>query len=191
MRPGVRLALAWAALLGGLVLVLKRVPMPGVGGQESAAVPAGPLLMPSGSPDEEVAWGLEALEKGKAAEAAGRFDRAAALAPADPSPHVMKAFALARIEPLDEAAVREALARAAALGFDRAVLLARHEKSAASGAPPGPGRYHLERAILLAFGGPPDPEAARRALEAAREAGTAAPPGLDGALPQVAAFPGR
>ena len=84
------------------------------------------------------------------------------------------------------------MAEAARRGFDRASALRNEAQAAARGAPEASGRFHLERAVLLAFAEPADPAGAKEALALARAAGLAAPRGLEEILaPQVAPAPGR
>lgn len=189
VSPNLKLAAVWIALAAGLVLALSHVPMPGV---EGPAAPSEPprdsQALEAGSADEAYGQGLLALERGLPEEAAAAFDRALALDPTRTAARVQKAFALARIEGTKGETLRGLLN-----GFDRTLALANEEKAIARGAPGGPGRFHLERAVLLGFGRPPDPEAALKALAAAREAGLSVPSSLEAALsePQVDPAAGR
>ena len=192
MNPNLKIAAVWLALGAGLVVVLCHVPMPGVESPPSApppsAAPPDSHPLEAGSAEEAYAKGLMALEQGRAEEAVRAFDRVLEMDPAHAAARVQKAFALARIEGTDPGVLRALLG-----GFDRKAGLANEEKAIARGSPAGPGRFHLERAVLLGFAEPPEPEAARKALDAAKAAGLDAPASLRAALgpPQVPPAPGR
>ncbi len=194
MSPRLRAILVWGGLAAGLGLLLFCVPKPGLVTPPPAPPAGGALPLPAGSGEEQFAFGLAALGEGRLEEASRRFDRAIALAPAFAPAYVQKAYVLALTEGTPEADLRGLLAEASQRGFDRDAALV-HEARVIErgGVGNGVGRFHLERAVLLGFGEPADPAAAREALAAARAAGFAFPEGLARALEgaQVAPPPGR
>jgi hypothetical protein len=186
--------LVWGGLAAGFGLVLYCIPKPGFSSAPAPLPAEGALPLPAGGGEEQFAFALSALGEGRLEEAAHRFDLAIALDPAFASAYVHKAYALARMEGTPPDVLRGLLAEALRRGFDCGAALANEAKVIErGGVGDGVGRFHLERAVLLGFGEPADPAAAREALAAARAAGFAFPEGLARVLDesQVVPPPGR
>ncbi len=194
MRSTARIAAVWVLLGVGLGLVLLHVPKPGVG-KDPIPVREGLPPLDPGSAEAQYARGVIALGEGRPKEALAALDKAIAMDPANAAARVQKAFALSQMPKPDPSELRDLLAEASRLGFDRAGVLAREERIIAQGLPPGvqggAGRLHLERAVLLGFGEPANPAEALRALQEARACGTGFPEELEAALAQVQALPDR
>ena len=169
-----------AVLAAGLVLLLFHIPIPGVSdpGSGVAAPPLAPPLA-EGSAEGEYAQGVMALHHGRLQEAHGHLDRAIALDPACAVAYAQKALAHALGQAEEAGEARRLLNEAVRRGFDRDAALRRIRKLALGESDPKEaGRRHLECAMLLAFGSPPDPAGAEKALAEAKACGATLPAGL-------------
>jgi len=196
-RPGLRLALVWILLLGGLAFVLRSIPGVPWARTPAPSVPEGLAMpmkeVPEGSAEELYVLGLAAFQDGRPEEAMALLDQSMAMEPTFAPIYVQKALALSRLETVDLTEIKRLLEKAVSLGFTRNNSQhtdnIEHMKLAGLDAPNIIGSMLLDRAVLLAFCSPPDIPAARLALQQARDAGKPAPLWLTQALEPAQVLP--